>query len=71
VQSEVDQMVKTHNIDVSDALQLLTILKGEHSGLIHQSASVLLTADKGLAAAAAAVGVRAWNCAVEPAPPWA
>jgi predicted nucleic acid-binding protein len=71
IQAEVDEIVASHHIDVSDALQLLTILKERHSGLVHQSASVLVTADKGLSAAAVAKGVKVWNCAVEPAPSWA
>src|SRR5206468_827485 len=71
VQKDVKRIIKTHNIDVSDALQLLTLLKGEHSVLVRGSASVLITADKGLATAAKAEGVRVWNCAAEPAPSWA
>lgn len=67
VQKEVEKIVQTHNVDLSDALQLLTILKGRHSGLVNQSLSWLITADKDLAAAAVATGVKVWNC-MEPVP---
>jgi predicted nucleic acid-binding protein len=70
VQKDVEKIVQRHGIDLSDALQLLTILKGRHAGLVHQSLSVLITGDKGLAAAAAATGVKVWNCLTEPAPAW-
>jgi len=71
VHNDVERIVQAHNIDVSDALQLLTLLKGRHSVLVRESASVLITADTGLATAAAAEGVRVWNCAAGPAPSWA
>ncbi len=71
VQKDVDEIVAKYHLDVSDALQLTTLLKGPHSNLVHQSASVLITSDKGLTAAAVTEGVRVWNCSVEPAPPWA
>src|SRR5204862_6246491 len=45
IQKDVDRIVQTYRIDVSDALQLLTVLHGPHSGLVGPSASVLVTAD--------------------------
>lgn len=68
--SEIEAMAKKHSLDLSDALQLVTILKGRFSALGPNSAPVLITADKGLATAAAAEGIRAWNCSAGPAPSW-
>ncbi len=65
------RLVQRYNVDASDALQLLTIKNGVHSRMVGESASVLVTADKGLADAASAEGVRAWNCVDGPAPEWA
>jgi len=62
---------KKHTLDLSDALQLETILRGKYAHLGPNSASVLVTADAGLATAAAAEGVRVWNCIKDPQPPWA
>lgn len=70
IHSEVEAMAKKHTLDLSDALQLVTILKGYFSHLGPNSAPVLITADKGLAAAAIAEGIRAWNCSAGPAPVW-
>jgi hypothetical protein len=68
IQKDVEKIVQTHGVDLSDALQLLTVLKGRHSGLVHRSLSWLITGDKGLAAAAVATGVKVWNCMAEPTP---
>lgn len=68
IQKDIEKIVQTHGVDLSDALQLLTILKGRHSGLVNQSLSWLITGDKDLTAAAIANGVKVWNCMVEPAP---
>jgi predicted nucleic acid-binding protein len=68
IQKDAEKIVKTHGVDLSDALQLLTILKGQHSGLVNQSLSWLITGDRDLTAAAVATGVKVWNC-MEPAPP--
>jgi predicted nucleic acid-binding protein len=68
--AEVEAMAKKHSLDLSDALQLVTILKGTYSKLGPNSASVLITADAGLAKAAAAETIRAWNCIADLAPAW-
>jgi len=68
--SEIEAMAKKHALDLSDALQLVTILRGRFSVLGPNSAPVLITADRGLAAAASAEGIRAWNCIAGPAPSW-
>lgn len=69
--ASVEATAKKHSLDLSDALQLVTILRGRYSVLGPSSASVLITADKRLAAAASSEGVRVWNCIAGPAPTWA
>ncbi len=71
VHAEVERMAKKHGLDLSDALQLLTILRGRYSVLGPNSASVLVTADCPLARAANAERIRVWNCISGPAPDWA
>lgn len=69
--SNVEQLAKDNKLDLSDALQLYTIKKGKYSHLGPESASVLITADKKLAAAARRIGIRVWNCSKEDVPEWA
>jgi predicted nucleic acid-binding protein len=71
VQADVELIAKKHQLDFSDALQLLTILKGRYSVLGSNSQSVLITADHKLATAASAEGIRVWNCISGPVPGWA
>ncbi len=68
---EVEKIAQTHKLDLSDALQLFTIKNGKYSHLGPESASILITADKGLAKAAEKMNIRVWNCSREPAPEWA
>jgi predicted nucleic acid-binding protein len=67
----VQAFAKKHSLDMSDALQLDTILRGKYAHLGPNSASTLITADAGLAAAAKSEGIRVWNCIKEPQPSWA
>ena len=67
----VEALAKKHELDLSDALQLETILIGKYSHLGPNSASRLVTADAKLARAAEAEGIRAWNCILSTAPDWA
>lgn len=69
--SAVAPLAKKHTLDLSDALQLATILRGKYSHLGPNSASVLVTADAKLATAAQAEGIRTWNCIKAPQPEWA
>jgi len=48
-QKDLERLVTDYGIDLSDALQLLTILYGKYSVLTGESKSVLVTADFGLA----------------------
>ncbi len=55
-------------LDLSDAFQILSVKKGYFSVLASESSTVLVTADKELADAARAEGLRAWSLMLEPAP---
>jgi len=67
----VQALAKKYTLDLSDALQLETILRGKYAHLGPNSASVLITADAALAKAAQSEGVRVWNCIKESQPSWA
>jgi predicted nucleic acid-binding protein len=65
---EVERLAKKHKLDFSDACQLLTVRSGALSSLEGDSRPILVTADKKLATAARAEGLRAWDCMHEQAP---
>lgn len=67
----VEELAKKHSLDLSDALQLQTIMRGTYSHLGPNSASVLITADSKLSRAAEAEGIRSWNCITTEPPDWA
>jgi len=66
----VEAMATRHQLDLSDALQLVTIQHGFYKALVSHSAPALITADQGLADAAAREGIRVWHCVNEPRPRW-
>lgn len=68
---KVEKIARDNKLDLSDALQLYTIKNGKYSHMGPESASILITADKELAKAAKAMGIRVWNCSKESAPEWA
>jgi predicted nucleic acid-binding protein len=70
-QKAVEGLARKHNLDLSDALQLQTILRGKYSHLGPNSASILITADGKLAKAAEGECIRTWNCIVTVPPMWA
>lgn len=65
---EVEAIVKRYQIDISDALQIVTIKKGKYYNLAGESKSLLITADRGLAEAARNEGLIVWDCIHEPSP---
>ena len=69
--SAVEALAKKHKLDLSDALQLETILRGKYAHLGPNSASILITADARLASAAVGEGIRVWNCITSSIPDWA
>lgn len=64
---EVEEIVSHHNIDISDAFQIVTI-KQDYSSKELQMPAILITADRGLAKAARAEDLQVWDCMTEPAP---
>jgi len=63
------QIASKHKVDLSDALQLLTVKYGKFRHLVAESKTLLITADRDLASAAKAEGLRVWNCETESMPP--
>lgn len=57
-----------YKLDLSDAFQLLSVKEGFFSRMSGESKTILVTADKKLANAARAEGLRVWNLLEEPVP---
>jgi predicted nucleic acid-binding protein len=70
-QSKVEALARKHSLDLSDALQLQTIMQGRYSHFKQGSSSVLITADRKLADAAVAENIKVWNCNASLLPNWA
>ena len=68
VRTEAERLIRTHGIDFLDAFQIVTVLQGRYRHMAGDSKTILITADRGLAAAARAEGVRAWECTSESPP---
>lgn len=68
IYEEVEGLAKTHSLDISDALQLLTLRSGSYSKLEGTARASLITADRNLARAAIAEGMPAWDCVHDAAP---
>jgi predicted nucleic acid-binding protein len=66
--AEARKIAENGQLDLSDAFQILSVKKGYFSVLVNDSSTVLVTADKALAEAAIAEGLRAWNIMLEPPP---
>ena len=56
-----EELAKKHDLDLSDALQLLTIKHGKFRKLVKESKTLLITADGSLAKAAEIEGLLVWN----------
>ena len=65
---EIERLAQKHSIDISDALQLLTLRSGTYSKLEGTARASLVTADRKLANAAKAEGMTAWDCVHDAAP---
>jgi predicted nucleic acid-binding protein len=65
---EVRGMAQKHSLDFSDALQIVSVKSGPFSHMISRSKTILVTADRGLAGAARAEGLRVWSVLDEPEP---
>lgn len=64
----VENIAQTYDIDISDALQIVTVKHGKWSQLVAESQSMLITADRDLAEAARDEGLRVWNILDEEEP---
>ena len=65
---KIEKLAQKHSLDISDALQLLTLRSGTYSRLEGPARASLVTADCKLARAAKAEGMPAWDCVHDPAP---
>jgi len=63
------KFAREHDLDLSDALQLLSVKDGKFCKLAVESKTVLVTSDKALAEAAKAEGLQVWNPEKESKPP--
>jgi predicted nucleic acid-binding protein len=63
------KFAREHDLDLSDALQLLSVKHGKFCKLAVESKTVLVTSDKALAEAAKAEGLQVWNPEKESKPP--
>lgn len=66
--SKVRELAERHNLDWSDAFQILSVRDGYFSCLVEDSTTILVTADETLAAVARAEGLKSWYCLKEPLP---
>ena len=68
---DVSNMAMQHNLDFADALQLFTILHGQHSPFCSGSKTRFISADKNLVIAARRHGIKTWRCSKDRNPEWA
>ena len=66
--TNAEQLAARYDLDLSDSFQIVSIKHGYFSRLCRESATVLVTADQGLALAARSEDLRVWNACTEPAP---
>lgn len=66
---QAQNFAQDHDLDLSDALQLLSVKHGKFCKLAKESKTVLITSDGALAKAAKTEGLRVWNCEKESEPP--
>jgi predicted nucleic acid-binding protein len=59
---DVQEIARKHNLDLSDAFQILSVKEGYFSRMSGESRTILVTADEALARAANDEGIKAWYC---------
>jgi len=64
----VEALARKHSLDLSDALQLETMLHGKFRYFADDARPILITADRKLAEAARHEDIRAWDCVTEEVP---
>jgi predicted nucleic acid-binding protein len=67
--AKAEEIARRHKLDLSDSLQLVSVKHGRSSSCVPGFKTVLITADRALASAAKAEGLRVWNCEEEATPP--
>ena len=66
--SDARELAERHDLDLSDAFQLLSLQAGYFAGLVGESTTVLVTADEALAKAARHMKLPVWDCLRERMP---
>lgn len=66
--NRVRLLAEKYLIDLSDAFQIESVKNGYFSGLIKESSTLLVTADKKLAEVARKEGIKAWYFLTDPIP---
>jgi predicted nucleic acid-binding protein len=62
-------LARQYGVDLSDALQLVSVKEGKFRNYVQESKTVFATADRSLASAARAENLRVWDCEREATPP--
>ena len=65
---DAESIAERNSLDYSDAFQILSVKNGHFSGLVNDSATILVTADDKLVKAARNEGIKAWYVLGEPQP---
>jgi predicted nucleic acid-binding protein len=66
---KAEHLAQKHQVDLSDALQIVTVRDGHFKQWGREAKTVLATADAGLVKAAKEEGLRVWNVIDSPEPP--
>jgi predicted nucleic acid-binding protein len=67
--AKAEEIARRHKLDLSDSLQLVSVRHARSSSCVPGFKTVFITADRALASAATAEGLRVWNCEEEAEPP--
>ena len=67
--AKAEEIARRHQLDLSDSLQLVSVKHGRSSSFVPGFKTVFITANRALASAATAEGLRVWNCEEEAEPP--
>lgn len=68
IYSEIHILSKTHNLDINDAFQIVSLIRGFFSETHGQSIPLLITGDSDLANVLRNEGLDVWDCTTEPEP---
>lgn len=66
---DVRRLAEKHNLDFSDAIQLIEFRGGALAATVDEAEAVFVSSDEGLLKAAKAEGMKVWNPEVEQTPP--